>query len=264
MARNMWDEWLQGGNAPLSQIGQHSTSGYSPLTGEQGPRMPVNYRPDVIQNHGRDDGANGPGIGKIGTSTPGAWYAGIPQTSFSEFISEGGQDRFRREWANAHQMGQRTEEALGRFSPIAQYWLAALGQDKKYALGQPNAPQRQADLMGKFFGRLLGPDAGYIDPKSIMEKVVGSTWNSAKPGRNDYIANLIANPQLDPDAQVSNFWSFVNGTVGRLMPQGTMAAYQNLIQREGDLYKDFVARNPSVSLTFNKWVQQRLGPTGGL
>lgn len=262
MATNIWDEWLRGGDAPLAQVKGLSTKGYSALTGEQAPRTPIAYRPQL--GGPADHAANGPGLGRIGTNVGEAWYRGVPGTAFNEFISEDNSDWFRREWASAHGMGQKTEEALGRFSPIPQYWLAALGQDDKYTLATENAPQRQADLMSKLYSRLLGPNAGYIDPKGIMQQVVGSTWNSSKPAKNDYIANMMSNPRLSADAQVSNFWSFVNGTVGRLMPQGTMQAYQKIIERESDLYRDFMAKNPAVSLTFNRWIGQRLGPTGGL
>lgn len=262
--RNIWDDWLQGGRPPTSQVAIQPLKGYSALTGDQGPRDPMVYRPDVIQNGGRDDAANGSPLGRIGSRVPGAWYSDIPQTSFNEFISEENADWFRREWAKTHNMGQRTEEALARFSPLPQYWLHALGQGDKFNLTQENAPQKQADLMGKLYGRLLGPDQGYIDPKGIMQNIVGATWDGKNLAKNDYIASMMADPKLSADAQVSNFWNFVNGTVGRLMPKGTMQAYQSIIERESDLYRDFMAKNPSVSLTFNRWIGQRLGPTGGL
>lgn len=263
MATNIWDEWLRGGAAPLRQVRNLDKSGYSALTGQQGPPMPAPYRPQVGNRTG-DTGANGPGLGRIGTTTPDAWYKNVPGTSFADFISEDNSDWFRREYAQSHGLGVQTEEALSRYSPIPQYWLAALGQDKKFSLGQPNAPQRQADLMTKLYDRILGPNAGYIDPQGIMQKVIGSTWNAKKPQNNDYIANMIGNPSLSPEAQVGNFWNFVNGTVGRLMPQGTMQAYQRIIDRESNLYVDFIKKNPTVSLTFNRWIGQRLGPTGGL
>lgn len=262
MARNVWDAWLQGGNAPPASSANRSTTGYSPLTGLNAPRTPTAFRPNLMSN---EDVAGGETpLGKIGTSVPGAWYADVPQTSFSDFISEGGADRFRRAYAQSRGLGDQTEQSLARFSPLPQYWLAAMGEDKKYGVGTPNAPQRQADLMGQFYNRILGSHSGYIDPQAIMKNIVGSVYNSQHPGQNSYIQNLISNPSLDADSQVSNFWNFVNGTVGRLLPQGTMSAYQNLIERESNLYKDFMSNNPTVSLTFNKWIAQRLGPSGGL
>jgi hypothetical protein len=263
MATNVWDEWLRGGEAPLAKMYNNPTAGYSPITGTNAPPLPAVYRPQV-GNRTRDTGANGPGLGRIGTYTPDAWYKDIPQTAFNEFISEDNSDWFRREYAGSRGLGEQTEEALSRFSPLPQNWLSALGQDKKYSLSQPNAPQRQADLMTKLYDRLLGPRAGYIDPKRIMENIVKSVWNEKQPGKNDYMANMLSNPQLSPDAQVGNFWSFVNGTVGRLMPRGTMQAYQKIIDRESALYKDFMVKNPTMSMTFNRWIGQRLGPTGGL
>lgn len=263
MARNIWDEWLQGGNAPLQKMYNNPTDGYNPITGTNAPPLPKPFQPQVGRNNA-DTGANGPGLGRIGTYTPDAWYRDVPQTAFNEFISEDNSDWFRREYAAAHGLGQQTEEALSRFSPLPQYWLAALGQDKKYGLNQPNAPQRQADLMTKLYDRLLGPRAGYIDPKRIMERVIGSTWNDKNLSKNDYMANMLSNPQLSPDAQIGNYWNFVNGTVGRLLPKGTMQAYQKIIDRESSLYKDFMVKNPAVSMTFNRWIGQRLGPTGGL
>jgi hypothetical protein len=262
MATNMWDEWLRGGAAPLNQVRNLPTTGYSALTGEQAPRTPTAYRPQLGSNSSH--GANGPGLGRLSNFTPDAWYKGVPGISFGDFISEDNADWFRREWTQSKGLGQQTEQALGRFSPIPQYWLAALGKDKQFALNQPNAPQRQADLMGKLYERLLGPNDGYIDPQGIMQKVIGSTWNSKKTANNDYLANMVANPALSPDAQVGNFWNFVNGTVGRLMPQGSMQAYQKIVERESNLYQDFMRKNPAVSLTFNRWIGQRLGPTGGL
>lgn len=262
MPRNPWDAWMQGlGAAPASQASRLPLSGYSPLTGNDAPRMPMNYRPNLLN---RRDYVSGETIGKIGTTTPGAWYNKIPQVSFSDFLSPENGDWFRREWAASHGLGQQTENALNRFAPVAQYWLAALGQDQKFRNSAKDAPRAQADLMGQLYGRLLGPRNGYIDPRAIMQKVVGSSWNAKQPGQNDYIANMVANPGLDLDSQVGNFWNFVNGTVGRLMPTDTMNAYQALIEREGNLYKDFMAKNPTVSMPFNKWIQQRLGPTGGL
>lgn len=260
--RNEWEDWLRGDKLNATLATQRSSQGWQPLTGAEGPRMPGAFRPNLLSRE--DYNAGNSALGKVGTKTPNAWYAGVPQMSFNEFISEGGADWFRREYAASRGLGEQTEQALARFSPLPQYWLAALGQDKRYNMSTENGPQRQADMMGQLYSRLLGNGSGYIDPKSIMQRIVQSTWNAAKPGKNDYMANLIANPDLDPDSQVSNFWNFVNGTVGRLMPQGTMRAYQNLIQRESDLYKDYMAKNPALSLTFNKWVLQRLGPTGGL
>lgn len=263
MARNQWDAWLQGGQTPSSQAWRQPVKGYNALTGSDSPIDPSVYRPNVIKT-GRDDAANGPNFGGLGTSMNDAWYADIPAMNFNEFIGEENSDWFRREWVKSHGMGQQTEEALARFSPVPRYWLSALGQDKKFSLNQPNSPQRQADLMGKLYGRLLGPSSGAIDPKAIMQKVIGSTWNSKNVGKNGYMENMISNPDLSPDSQISNFWTFVNGTVGRLLPPGTMTSYRNIINREGDLFRDFMAKNPAVSLTFNKWIEQRLGPTGGL
>lgn len=256
---------MQGlGPAPTGPIGSLPTTGYSPLSGTEGPRTPVNYRPDVSGGGTFDNATGKGGVGNLGTSTPGAWYRNIPQTAFSDFISPENQDWFRREWATTHGLGETTERSLGAFSPVAQYWLAALGQDRKFGPGAKAAPQAEADLMGNLYGRLLGKQTGYIDPQHIMREVVNSVWNANKPGQNDYIANMISNPSLSADDQVTNFWNFVSGTVGRLMPSDTMSSYKNLVEREGNLFKDFMAKNPTISMTFNKWVQQRLGPTGGL
>lgn len=262
MSTNQWSRWLQGGNAPSPQANQNPGAGYNPLTGTQGPKSPPVYRPQLGGDS--SSAANGPGFGSLGTSTKGAWYQGVPATAFNEFIGEAGNDWFRREWTGAKGLGVQTENALSRFSPVARYWLAAMGQDDKFNLSQPNAPQRQADLTGKFYERLLGPNNSAIDPKAIMQRVTGSTWNNVETGKNDYIANLLSNPALDAGAQVSNYWSFVNGTVGRLMPPSTMDSYKSLVQREGQLFQDFLAKNPTVSMTFNVWIKQRLGPTGGL
>lgn len=262
MARNQWDSWLQGGQAPRQDAWKNPGSGYNPLTGSTSPPDPSVYRPNVTSK--RRDSASGVEFGGLGTKVPNAWYADVPSTAFNQFIGEGESDWFRREWVKSHGMGQQTEDALGRFSPIPRYWLAALGQDKKFGLNQEHAPQKQADLMSQLYGRLLGKASGAIDPRTIMGKIMGASWDAKNPGKNDYIANLISNPDLSASSQVSNFWSFVNGTVGRLMPPGTMENYKSIITREGDMFKDFIAKNPAVSMTFNQWVKNRLGPTGGL
>jgi len=265
MAKNIWDDWLQGGAAPDPRNYNDQTNGYSPLDGTQGPRDPQNYRPQIIQNRGRDDAANGPNLGTYDSKVDkNSWYSDVPGINFNEFISEGNSDWFRREWAKKHGFGEQTEAALSRFSPIPQYWMSALGQEDKYSLNKPNSPQRQADLMGKFYGRVLGPSAGNIDPKRIMENVINATWNSEKPGQNNYVANLLANPGMDVNSQIGNFWSYVNGTVGRLMPPATMRSYKNIIDRESQLFQDFMNKNPTVSMTFNRWIGKRLGKTGGL
>lgn len=262
MAQDPWSAWMQGlGKAPTSNATKLPLTGYSPLTGNDAPRTPMNYRPNLGN---RRDSVSGAVLDPLKTSAKGAWYQDIPQIAFSDFISPENSDWFRREYATTHGMGEQTERALGRFSPVAQYWLAALGQDKKFGPGVAGAPQKQADLTGQFYNRLLGKQDGPIDPKGIMKRVVSAEWNAKNPGKNDYIANLIAGPGQDADTQIRNFWSFVNGTVGRLMPSDTMGAYQSLIEREGNLYKDFMAKNPTMSMGFNKWIQQRLGPTGGL
>jgi hypothetical protein len=216
MAKNIWDDWLQGGAAPDPRNYNDQTNGYSPLDGTQGPRDPQNYRPQIIQNRGRDDAANGPNLGTYDSKVDkNSWYSDVPGINFNEFISEGNSDWFRREWAKKH-------------------------------------------------GRVLGPSAGNIDPKRIMENVINATWNSEKPGQNNYVANLLANPGMDVNSQIGNFWSYVNGTVGRLMPPATMRSYKNIIDRESQLFQDFMNKNPTVSMTFNRWIGKRLGKTGGL
>ena len=248
-----WGNWLDGGNAPTANHYRNPTDGYEQTPGA------IPKVPNVRQPRTDGDGHKG-----LGTNASGKWYDKIPGNAFNEFISEPNSDWFRREWAGANKKGVTTEESLQRFSPVPRYWLAALGLDGHSRDSRRGSPQNQADTMGKFYDRLMGPEAGKIDPRKIMQKVIGSTWNKETTGKNDYIANLIANPELDAPTQVSNFWSFVNGTVGRVMPPESMNSYKKLINRESVMFQDYMVKNPTAKITFNKWIEHRLGSTGGI
>lgn len=200
------------------------------------------------------------------------WWGDISQDSFGNMMND--PDKFRRMWAAHYGIGEGTQQSIQEFAPRPDNYLYGLGLDNQMSIGGSDHPQQaRAELTSKFFDRILrsgrsGVGAEYLSPKKLMQTALDAVITKSPDGSiNGYqspLALQFADPAQTPEAQVLNFTNYVKSTVANLLPQESARAYVGILAREGDLFSDYITKNPTVNITFNKWIKDRLGPTGGI
>lgn len=268
-SENQWLSYLQGNPAPAAITsttpGQYSSS----LGAVRQPASP-NYYHKVLNQPASDD------VARLPDSTTqrfaGNWWNDIPQATFGDIIND--PEKFTRMWAKDFNLGENTQRTVNQFAPMPVNYLYGMGLDDEMSGDFPM--QKQAALQSQFFDRILtggtnqgeGTGGRYIDPRQLMQTALNAvTVKDASgnyAGRQNPLAMQFGDPAVPPETQADNFIKYVASTVGNLVPQGHAQALINVYQREKELFSDYITSNPTVNVTFNKWIKDRLGPTGGL
>jgi hypothetical protein len=63
---------------------------------------------------------------------------------------------------------------------------------------------------------------------------------------------------------VNNLISYAGSALQGLLPRATFESYMRLLANEGEKFALHKMQRPELTGTFNKWLGDRLGPTGGL
>lgn len=195
------------------------------------------------------------------------WWNEIPQATFKDIIDD--PDKFVRMWGSRKNIGENTQRIVSDFAPMPVNYLYGLGVADQFTGDANNPMQKQADLQTQFFDRILTGQGGeYINPRVLMQTALNASITKDRQGNyvgsQHPLAQQFADPALPPEAQADNFIKYVASTVGNLIPGAAAQAYINILQREKQLFSDYITRNPTVNVPFNKWVRDRLGPNGGL
>lgn len=229
--------------------------------------------PDYAGRAARPNSSAGTAIGNDNFSRyPDKWWGQVPQATFKDIIDD--PEKFTRMWADAYGLGQNTERTVNNFAPMPVNFLYGMGlQDQFSGPGVDDPMQKQAELQEKFYDRILrggnsGVGAGYINPRQLMQTALNAIVTKDQAGnyigQQNPLAMQFGDPAVPPETQADNFIKYVASTVGNLIPGQSAQAYINVLQREKSLFSDYVTKNPTVNVTFNRWISDRLGPNGGI
>jgi hypothetical protein len=271
-AAQSWSNWLAGGNAPTTRVDDYGihpagTSARPTIYSSTGAQTVQRNLPYVSRNTADPDSRD---VSKLpfndwGRNFEGNWWANIPQATFGDIIND--PEKYTRMWAQANKLGEQTQGRLQEFAPMPVNFLYGLGEADKFT-GSANFPmQKQAALQDQFLDRILRGN-NYMDPRQLMstalDAVVVKDQNGNYVGSQNPLAMQFGDPAVPAETQADNMIKYVASTVGKLVPQGHAQALINIYQREKSLFSDYLTKNPKVNITFNKWIKDRLGPTGGL
>ena len=243
---------------------------YNPIAGGNVRR---NASPNYGEKSTRTDSSGGTAIGNDNFSKyPTKWWGDIPQASFGDIIND--PEKFTRMWADNFGLGENTERTVQDFAPMPVNFLYGLGlADQFSGTGVDNPMQKQAELQDKLYDRILrgghdGLGASYINPQQLMSTALNAIVTKDAAGNyvggQNPLAMQFGDPSVPPQTQADNFIKYIASTVANLIPRESAQAYINILQREKNLFSDYITNNPTVNVTFNKWVKDRLGPNGGL
>ena len=268
-----WNAQLSRMQGQGSYAQQMQGAGYQYNPNQQGSTNVPIFQPDANPTK-VTLGGNQVRAGDNFDAYPNAWWghrandtrpggAGIPQISLAEFSNN--PEAVARLWTQRHGFGEGTRHAIGQFSdPRAVMY----GANMMMGPALSDIPS-QLDQTGQLFANLLGVHggpSGYFDPRQIVNKIVNlrKQYDStgAETGQLDPFAAAMLD--ADPTVQVTNTIRFLGSALQGIMPRDSFEAYMRLLQREGESFMLWRMQNPQLSGTFNKWVGDRLGPTGGL
>lgn len=104
------------------------------------------------------------------------------------------------------------------------------------------------------------------NPGQIMAQILSAPLVDPDNGNKSALSQNMYGSGADPQSQVKGLLTFAQGALRGIVPDAQLGSYLNMLQTMGQKYIEWSnsTANTGKNSSFGLWLQNRLGPTGGI